>query len=110
MHFLHYQGLFLMPDTSTAILDPFFEETTLNITCDVIEPSTMQGYDRDPRSIAKRAEDYLRSTGIADTVLFGPEPEFFMFDDIRFETTMSSSFFKINSTEALDKMDTLPDL
>ncbi|WNO60401.1 glutamate--ammonia ligase [Rheinheimera sp. MMS21-TC3] len=92
--------MILMPDPSTAVLDPFFEETTLNITCDVIEPSTMQGYDRDPRSIAKRAEAYLRSTGIADTILFGPEPEFFMFDDIRFETTMASSFFKINSTEA----------
>jgi glutamine synthetase len=92
--------MILMPDASTAVLDPFFEETTLNITCDVIEPSTMQGYDRDPRSIAKRAEEYLKSTGIADTVLFGPEPEFFMFDDIRFETTMSGSFFKINSTEA----------
>ena len=92
--------MILMPDPSTAVLDPFFEETTLNITCDVIEPSTMQGYDRDPRSIAKRAEDYLKSTGIADTVLFGPEPEFFMFDDIRFETNMSGSFFKINSTEA----------
>jgi glutamine synthetase len=92
--------MILLPDPSTAVLDPFFEETTLNITCDVIEPSTMQGYDRDPRSIAKRAEEYLKSTGIADTVLFGPEPEFFMFDDIRFETTMASSFFKINSTEA----------
>jgi glutamine synthetase len=92
--------MILMPDPSTAVLDPFFEETTLNITCDVIEPSTMQGYDRDPRSIAKRAEEYLKSTGIADTVLFGPEPEFFMFDDIRFETNMSGSFFKINSTEA----------
>ncbi len=92
--------MILLPDPSTAVLDPFFEETTLNITCDVIEPSTMQGYDRDPRSIAKRAEEYLKSTGIADTVLFGPEPEFFMFDDIRFETNMSGSFFKINSTEA----------
>ena len=92
--------MILLPDPTTAVLDPFFEETTLNITCDVIEPSTMQGYDRDPRSIAKRAEDYLKSTGIADTVLFGPEPEFFMFDDIRFETNMSGSFFKINSTEA----------
>lgn len=92
--------MILLPDPTSAVLDPFFEETTLNITCDVIEPSTMQGYDRDPRSIAKRAEDYLKSTGIADTVLFGPEPEFFMFDDIRFETNMSGSFFKINSTEA----------
>ena len=92
--------MILMPDASSAVLDPFFEETTLNITCDVIEPSTMQGYDRDPRSIAQRAEEYLKSTGIADTVLFGPEPEFFMFDDVRFHTDMSGSFFKLNSTEA----------
>lgn len=92
--------MILMPDPETAVLDPFSEETTLNLRCDVIEPSTMQGYDRDPRSIAKRAEEYLKSTGIADTVLFGPEPEFFMFDDIRFHTDISGSFFKINSTEA----------
>ncbi|MDX3773204.1 glutamate--ammonia ligase [Chromatiaceae bacterium AAb-1] len=92
--------MILMPDPETAVLDPFSEESTLNLRCDVIEPSTMQGYDRDPRSIAKRAEEYLKSTGIADTVLFGPEPEFFMFDDIRYHTDMSGSFFKINSTEA----------
>lgn len=92
--------MILMPDAETAVLDPFAEESMLNLRCDVIEPSTMQGYDRDPRSIAKRAEEYLKSTGIADTVLFGPEPEFFMFDDIRYHTDMSGSFFKINSTEA----------
>ncbi|TXH97027.1 MAG: glutamate--ammonia ligase [Rheinheimera sp.] len=92
--------MILMPDASTMLLDPFFEETTILITCDVIEPSTMQGYERCPRSIAKRAEEYLKSTGIADTVLFGPEPEWFMFDDVRFKNDMSGSFFKVDSSEA----------
>ena len=92
--------MILMPDADTAVLDPFFEESTLNIRCNIIEPSTMQGYDRDPRSIALRAEEYLKSTGIADTVLFGPEPEFFMFDDVRFHTDMAGSFFKVNDGEA----------
>ncbi|MGL5410195.1 MAG: glutamine synthetase beta-grasp domain-containing protein, partial [Shewanella sp.] len=75
---INESDMVLMPDASSAKLDPFTEETTLNIVCDVLEPATMQGYDRDPRSIAKRAEDFLKSSGIADTVLFGPEPEFFM--------------------------------
>ncbi len=92
--------MILMPDASTMLLDPFFEETTILISCDVIEPSTMQGYDRCPRSIAKRAEEYLKSTGIADTVLFGPEPEWFMFDDVRFKNDMSGSFYKVDSSEA----------
>jgi glutamine synthetase len=92
--------MILMPQADTMLLDPFSEETTVNITCDVIEPSTMQGYERCPRSIAKRAEEYLKSTGIADTVLFGPEPEWFMFDDVRFKNTMSTAFFAIDSAEA----------
>ena len=92
--------MILMPDASSMVLDPFFEETTILISCDVIEPSTMQGYERCPRSIAKRAEEYLKSTGIADTVLFGPEPEWFMFDDVRFKNDMSGSFFKVDSSEA----------
>ncbi|WP_344289959.1 glutamine synthetase beta-grasp domain-containing protein, partial [Microbacterium arabinogalactanolyticum] len=74
---INESDMVLMPDASTAVLDPFFEEPTLIIRCDILEPGTMQGYDRDPRSISKRAEDFLRSSGIADTVLFGPEPEFF---------------------------------
>ena len=69
---------------ATAVLDPFFEETTLILRCDVIEPATMQGYERDPRSLAKRAEAYLKSTGIADGALFGPENEFFIFDSVRY--------------------------
>jgi glutamine synthetase len=90
----------MMPDASTAILDPFTEAPTLNIRCDILEPSTMQGYSRDPRSVANRAEEYLRSSGIADDVLVGPEPEFFVFDDVRFHTDMSGSFYKIDDKEA----------
>ncbi|ATG75610.1 type I glutamate--ammonia ligase [Zobellella denitrificans] len=97
---INESDMVLMPDPSTAVMDPFTEDATLNIRCDVLEPSTMQGYDRDPRSIARRAEEYLVSTGIADTVLVGPEPEFFMFDDVRFHTDMSGSFFKIDDVEA----------
>ncbi len=72
--------MLLMPDPGSARMDPFREENTLIITCDVIEPSTGKGYDRDPRSLAKRAEAYLKSTGLGDTAYFGPEPEFFIFD------------------------------
>ncbi|MGL5031260.1 MAG: glutamate--ammonia ligase [Aeromonas sp.] len=97
---INESDMVLMPDPASAKLDPFTEETTLNIVCDVLEPATMQGYDRDPRSIAKRAEDFLKSSGIADTVLFGPEPEFFMFDNITFSNTMGHSFVKIESEEA----------
>jgi glutamine synthetase len=97
---INESDMVLMPDTETATLDPFCEDPTLNITCDILEPSTMQGYDRDPRSIAKRAEEYLKSTGLGDEAYFGPEPEFFLFDDVRFHTDMSGSFFKIDSEEA----------
>jgi glutamine synthetase len=90
----------LMPDPATAVLDPFTEATTLNLRCDVLEPATMQGYSRDPRSVAKRALAYLRSTGIADDVFFGPEPEFFLFDDVKYKTDMSGSMYKIDAEEA----------
>jgi len=92
--------MILMPDASTAMMDPFFEEPTLILRCDVVEPSTMQGYERDPRSLAKRAEAYLKSTGIADTAYFGPEAEFFILDDVRWGADMSGSFVKIDSEEA----------
>ena len=92
--------MILMPDPSTAVMDPFFDDNTLILRCDIIEPSNMQGYERDPRSIAKRAEAYLQSTGIADTAFFGPENEFFIFDDVRWNSDMSGSFFKIDSQEA----------
>jgi glutamine synthetase len=92
--------MILMPDTSTAIIDPFAEDATVNITCDVIEPNTMQGYERDPRSLAKRAEAYLKSSGIADTAYFGPENEFFVFDDVRWGAEMKGAFYQIDSAEA----------
>ena len=97
---INESDMILMPDATTAVLDPFFEDKTLNLRCDVIEPSTMQGYERDPRSLAKRAEAYLKSTGIADTAYFGPENEFFIFDDIRWGSDISGAFYKIDSQEA----------
>ncbi|MGL5799427.1 MAG: glutamate--ammonia ligase [Plesiomonas sp.] len=97
---INESDMVLMPDPTTAVMDPFTDDSTLIVRCDILEPGTMQGYDRDPRSIAKRAEDFLRSTGIADTVLFGPEPEFFVFDDVRFSTGISGSFFKLDDIEA----------
>lgn len=97
---INESDMVMMPDASSAVLDPFTEDATLNIRCDILEPATMQGYDRDPRSIAKRAEDYMRSTGIADTVLVGPEPEFFLFDDVKYTNNMSGASFKIDDIEA----------
>src|SRR5512134_2569 len=92
--------MILMPDPATAVIDPFYEEKTLDLRCDVVEPSTMQGYERCPRSLAKRAEAFLKSTGIADTAFFGPEAEFFIFDDIRWGADISGCFVKIDSEEA----------
>jgi glutamine synthetase len=92
--------MILMPDPSTAVLDVFTEEATLNLRCDVIEPLTMQPYGRCPRSTAKRAEAYLRSTGVADTAYFGPENEFFIFDDVRWSVAMQGAFYLVDSAEA----------
>ncbi|MEZ5478832.1 MAG: glutamate--ammonia ligase [Thiolinea sp.] len=97
---INESDMILMPDASTAVVDPFFQDVTVNITCDIVEPSTMEGYERDPRSIARRAEEYLKSTGIGDTAYFGPEPEFFILDDVRWGSDMSGSFVKIDSEEA----------
>jgi glutamine synthetase len=92
--------MLLMPDPNTAVVDPFMDETTVNITCDVIEPSDGKGYERDPRSLAKRAEAYLKSTGAGDVAYFGPEPEFFIFDAVEWNVDMSGSYCKIFSEEA----------
>ena len=89
----------LMPDDKTAVIDPFAEEPTVIVRCDVLEPSTMLGYTRDPRSIARRAEEYLKTTGIADTAFFGPEPEFFIFDAVQWDTRMEAVSFAIHSHE-----------
>jgi glutamine synthetase len=96
---INESDMILMPDATTAVVDPFFEETTVDIRCDVIEPATMQGYERDPRSLAKRAEAYLRSTGIADNALFGPENEFFIFDSVRSGASVNGCFYEIDSAQ-----------
>ena len=97
---INESDMILMPDDTSAILDPFTDDPTVIIRCTIVEPTTMRGYSRDPRSIAVRAEEYLRSTGIADTVLFGPEPEFFVFDQVKWGANMGGAFYKIASEEA----------
>lgn len=97
---INESDMILMPDGDTAVMDIFSEEPTVNLRCDVVEPSTMQGYERDPRSAAKRAQDYMASTGIADTAFFGPENEFFVFDDVRWGNEMGGCFYKVESQEA----------
>jgi glutamine synthetase len=91
--------MLLMPDPASAHIDPFFAQTTMAIFCDVLEPSTGQLYERDPRGIAKKAEAYMMSLGIGDSVVFGPEAEFFIFDDVKFSTDMYNVGFKVDSTE-----------
>lgn len=91
--------MMLMPDPNSAHIDPFFAQPTMAIFCDVLEPSTGAAYERDPRSIAKKAQAYMTSLGIGDQVFFGPEAEFFLFDDVRFTTEPYSTGFKVDSTE-----------
>src|ERR1700693_867417 len=96
---INESDMILLPDAATAVIDPFFEEATVNLRCDVIEPATMQGYERDPRSLGKRAEASLKSTGIADSALFGPENEFFIFDSVRWGDDLHSAFYSIDSIQ-----------
>ena len=96
---INESDMILAPDCSTAVMDPFAAQPSLILFCDVVEPSTGQPYARDPRSIARRAETYLKSTGIADKAVFGPEAEFFVFDDVRFQVNQNSSFFEFESEE-----------
>lgn len=91
--------MILIPDVTTAFIDPIFEAPTLNIICDIYDPITRQPYSRDPRYVAKKAEAYLKQTGIADSALFGPEAEFFVFSDIRYGGGTNSSFYFIDSPE-----------
>ena len=96
---INESDMILMPDADTAVMDVFCEDATINLRCDVVEPNTMQGYERDPRSLAKRAEAYLKSTGIADQAFFGPENEFFVFDDVRFDVDMHGCSYRVDSEE-----------
>jgi glutamine synthetase len=96
---IHESDMLLMPDLDTAVIDPAYETPTLSMICDVADPLTRQRYSRDPRAIAKKAEEYLKSTGIADTAYFGPELEFFIFDDVRFQQGQNSAFYFVDSSE-----------
>ncbi len=93
--------MLVIPDVSTAFIDPFTEEKTLNIICDIVDPVTKESYHRHPRSVAKKAEEYLKSTGIADTAYFGPELEFFIFDDVKYEVEPNTAFYKVDSMEGV---------
>lgn len=97
---INESDMVLMPDDSASVIDPFTEEPTIIVRCNVVDPITGEGYNRDPRSISQRAMDYLKATGIADSALFGPEPEFFVFDDVKWQINMGNCSFEINSEEA----------
>jgi len=96
---INESDMILLPDPASAVLDPFTAQETLVLFCDILEPSTGQGYNRDPRTIAQRAEAYLNSAGLGDTAYFGPEAEFFVFEDVRFDVSMDQTFYMINSSE-----------
>jgi len=103
---INESDMLLMLDPSTATLDPFFAAPTLSIVCDVLEPMTGEPYNRDPRGIAKKAEAYLKTTGIGDTAFFGPEAEFFVFDDVRFKADPYNTGFVLDSVELPTNSDT----
>jgi glutamine synthetase len=96
---INASDMLVIPDARTAVLDPFMKDPTLVMICDIVDPVTKENYTRDPRNIAKKAEAYLRTTGIADTSYFGPEAEFFIFDDIRFDSTEHCAYYFIDSVE-----------
>jgi glutamine synthetase len=96
---IHNSDMLIVPDPATAKVDPFVKVPTLSLICNIIDPITKEGYTRDPRFIAKKAEAYLKSTGIADTAYFGPEPEFFIFDDVRYDLSSNQSFYSVDSAE-----------
>src|ERR1700728_827157 len=96
---INESDMLLVPDPSTAFIDPFYETRTLVMTCDVIDPITRQHYDRDPRWIARKAELYLKNSGVGDTAYFGAEAEFFIFDNVRFDQTSNSGYYYIDADE-----------
>jgi glutamine synthetase len=96
---IHASDMLVIPDATTAKMDPFYEAPTMVLICDIVDPVTREAYTRDPRNITRKAEAYLKSSGIGDIAYFGPEAEFFIFDDIRFESTRFSAFYQIDSVE-----------
>ena len=100
---IHESDMNLMPDPSSACIDPFFAETTVSLVCDVLEPTTGEPYNRDPRSIAKKAEGMVKSLGVGDTVYFGPEAEFFVFDDVKYAAEPYNTRFKLDFDRVSDQ-------
>ena len=96
---INESDMLLMPDQATAIIDPFFQQSTLAVMCDVLDPITGQPYNRDPRTTAKKAEAYVKASGIGDTVYFGPEAEFFIFDDVRWSVEPHKTGYSYDSSE-----------
>src|SRR5690349_20427630 len=96
---INNSDMLMLPDPATAVMDPFLKQPTLSVICDIVDPITREPYGRDPRSLARRAEAYLRSTGIADTAFFGPEAEFFIFDSVRFDSKPNGAFYEVDSSE-----------
>lgn len=103
---INESDMVLMPDPESAYVDPFFSAATLALNCDILEPATYQPYNRDPRSIAKKAEALVKSTGVGDTVVFGPEPEFFIFDDVKYSNTPFKVGFEVDHPELPSNNDT----
>jgi len=103
---INESDMVLMPDPNSAYIDPFFSASTLAINCDILEPLTYQPYNRDPRTTAKKAEGYVKSSGLGDSVYFGPEPEFFIFDDVKYSNTTYNVGFKVDSSELPSNNDT----
>jgi glutamine synthetase len=98
---INASDMLVIPDAATAFIDPFAANTTLSLSCDVVDPVTREVYERDPRGIAKKAEAYLKGTGLADTAYFGPEAEFFIFDSASFDATSNGTFYKVDSVEGI---------
>src|SRR3989475_5166058 len=96
---INASDMLIIPDPDSARIDPFLKDSTLVMICDVVDPITRENYSRDPRNIAKKAEAYLRTSGVADVANFGPEAEFFVFDEIRFARTENSCYYFFDSTE-----------
>jgi glutamine synthetase len=103
---INESDMVLMPDVNTAYVDPFFGAATLAVVCDILEPLTYQPYNRDPRTTAKKAEAYVKASGVGDTIVFGPEPEFFMFDDVKYSNTTYNVGFRVDSSELPSNNDT----
>src|SRR5690606_23332328 len=103
---INESDMVLMPDPSTAVLDPFVAQPTLAVICDILDPLTYQPYNRDPRTTAKKAEAYVKSLGLGDSVYFGPEPEFFLFDDVRYSNTTYKVGFEVDHSELPSNNDT----